>query len=133
MPITIPAIAPAVKSLRDRLPDWVALCPKLISVFKLRRKHPPKDYRGVKDVLDQVLEAIGLLELRIVEKNKLRVNGRQEWRYTYKLEASPEIDQTIEQIDQDPAINKYVDPRDKWMVIDSFDPGCVNINWHSKS
>lgn len=108
--------------LRDRLPDWVALCPKLISAYKLRTQHPPKNYRGVKDVLDQVLEAVGRLELQIVNRARHRVNGRQEWRYTYKLKAPPEIDQTIEQIDRRPPINKYVDRRE---IIDRMSTGLI--------
>ena len=99
------------ENLRRQLRDWVALCPKLLSIFKLRRKNPPKDYRGIKEVLDKVLKTIGLLELQIVNSSQITVNGRQEWRYTYKLAAPPEIDQAIAQIDPRPPINKYQDLR----------------------
>ena len=97
--------------LRGRVNDWMALCPKLMSIFKLRRKTPPKDYRGIKEVVDKVLKTIGLLELQIIDESKITVGGQQERRYTYKLKAPPEIDQAIAQIDRRPPINKYVDRR----------------------
>lgn len=104
--------------IRNRLQDWIALCPKLMNVFKLRRKKPPEDYRGVREILNAILKDIGLLELQEVGRSDVIVNGKKERRYTYKLFAPPEIDRTIEQLEPRPPINKYKNWRDTHGTID---------------
>ena len=85
-------VIPCTK-IREKLNDWIALYPKFKSAFNLKSR-PPKDFRGVKTMIDSVRKNSLGLSLKIVHKERQGSRDKQEWKYFYKIDAPIEV-QTI--------------------------------------
>ena len=80
--------------IREKLNAWIAMYPKLKSAFNLKMR-PPKDFRGIKSMIDSVLKSSLGLSLKVFNKEHPRnAQGKNEWKYFYKIDAPIEI-QTI--------------------------------------
>jgi len=82
--------------IKDQLPKWIELQPKIKAAFGIRFKHGvPSTFKAIRDMIDAALHNSLGLRLKVFNKTQIRTNGKREWKFIYKLDASLEVDTAL--------------------------------------
>ena len=82
------------EQIKLHIEKWQQLYPRLQVAFSLRNTYP-ESFQGAKQVINSVLKSSLGCELKTISKQRLRINNRREWKYTYRIESVLEIDPTL--------------------------------------
>jgi hypothetical protein len=73
--------------IKDQLPLWTELYPKIKEVFGLRFQNgTPSTFKAVKEMINCVLKRCLGCQLATVSKSKIQKNKHREWKYIYKID-----------------------------------------------
>jgi hypothetical protein len=84
--------------IKDQLPEWIELQPKIKAALGLRFTHGvPSNFKALRDMINAALHNSLCIRLKVGRKTRIQIEGKREWKYFYRLDASLEVDTSLVQ------------------------------------